>query len=94
MTDGEGEGMASQWHLDKRVPIALIATIIMQSMAAVWWAASMQERLTAIERNLAAQSTIEGRLVRQEQLTEMQTRALERIERKLDRVIERERERP
>ena len=78
------------WHLDKRVPIALIATIVMQSMAAVWWAASMQARLDALEKNLTAQSSNESRLVRLEQVTTMQTQSLSRIEDKLDRVIERE----
>jgi hypothetical protein len=29
------------WHLDKRVPIALIAAIVMQTMGAIWWAASV-----------------------------------------------------
>lgn len=79
----------SNWHLDKRVPIALIFTIVMQSMAAVWWASAMQSRLESLEAMLSAQSTTEGRLVRLEQITTMQTRTMERIEVKLDRVIER-----
>lgn len=81
----------NEWHLDKRVPIAMIATIIMQSLAAVWWAASMQSRLEALERFIASQAANEARLVRVEQATSMQSRALDRIEDKLDRVIERER---
>lgn len=79
----------SNWHLDKRVPIALIFTIVMQSMAAVWWASSMQARLESLEAMLAAQSSTESRLVTLEQITKMQTRTMERIETKLDRVIER-----
>ena len=38
-----------QWHLDKRVPIALIFAILIQSVAAVWWAASISERVQHIE---------------------------------------------
>lgn len=83
----------SNWHLDKRVPIALIFTIVMQSMAAVWWASSMQSRLESLEAMLAAQSSTESRLVRLEQITTMQTHTMERIEVKLDRVIERGNER-
>lgn len=41
-----------QWHLDKRVPIALILTIFLQSMAAIWWASSVNERIDQVERRL------------------------------------------
>lgn len=82
--------LGSEWHLDKRVPIALIVTIIIQSMAAVWWAATMQSRMEALERMLSSQAGTESRLVRLEQVTTIQTRTMERIENKLDRVIERE----
>ena len=44
------------WHLDKRVPIALIFTIMMQSGAAVWWAAGITERMEQIERRQEAAS--------------------------------------
>jgi hypothetical protein len=29
------------WHLDKRIPIALIVTIALQTAMAVWWAAAI-----------------------------------------------------
>lgn len=38
-----------QWHLDKKVPIALIFAIVVQSFAAIWWAASVDARLTYAE---------------------------------------------
>ena len=42
------------WHLDKRVPIALIFVLLTQSLGAAWWAASIQARVganeTAVER--------------------------------------------
>lgn len=41
-----------QWHLDKRVPIALIFTLFVQSAAAIWWAASINERMSANEANI------------------------------------------
>lgn len=43
---------AEQWHLDKRVPIALIFTLFIQSAAAIWWAASINERMSANEANI------------------------------------------
>lgn len=83
------DNLPQHWALDKKVPIALIFTIVMQSMAAVWWASSMQSRMESLEAMLAGQSSTEGRLVKLEQITTMQTRTMERIESKLDRVIER-----
>ena len=35
------------WHLDKRVPVAIIATLIMQTFGIVWWAAMTQAQTTA-----------------------------------------------
>jgi TolA-binding protein len=31
----------SPWHLDKRVPLALIVAIALQTAGAIWWAASI-----------------------------------------------------
>jgi len=39
------------WHLDKRVPIALIGVILAQTFAGGWWAATTGERLSALERD-------------------------------------------
>lgn len=43
-----------QWHLDKRVPIALIFTLFVQSAAAIWWAASINERMAMNEASITA----------------------------------------
>lgn len=41
------------WHLDRRVPLALIGTIAMQIAVTVWWAAGQDARLaSAISNNL------------------------------------------
>ena len=37
------------WHLDKRVPISLIATMLAQTVAIVWWASSIDNRVTQLE---------------------------------------------
>ncbi len=46
------ETEASNWNLDKRVPIALILAILMQTAAGVWWAASQTARLDTQERRV------------------------------------------
>jgi hypothetical protein len=44
-----------QWHLDKKVPIMIIATIILQTFSFVWfgsaWKSSMEERMRALEES-------------------------------------------
>lgn len=39
-----------EWHADKRVPIALILTIAIQTAGGVWWAATVTEQI----KNVAA----------------------------------------
>jgi hypothetical protein len=43
-----------KWHLDKKVPVALIATLAVQTVAIVWWAASLSQRVDALEHNAMA----------------------------------------
>jgi hypothetical protein len=45
-----------QWHLDRRVPVAIIFAIAMQSAGAIWWASSVNERMEQIERRQESQS--------------------------------------
>jgi hypothetical protein len=39
-----------QWHLDKKVPIALILFMTVQTFGAIWWASSLTERVAFLER--------------------------------------------
>ena len=48
----------SQWHLDKRVPLALILALLFQAVGAAWWVSSIQFSVEANEANI-------GRLERQ-----------------------------
>lgn len=41
------------WHLDKRVPIALILTLVLQSGGLIWWAAQMSSEVAAQGRRVA-----------------------------------------
>lgn len=43
-----------QWHLDKKIPIALILTLIFQTSAAIWWASGMDRRMSVAEAELQA----------------------------------------
>lgn len=56
----------TSWHLDKKVPIALILAIIMQTGGIVWWGATASERLNALERKADAAASQPERLARVE----------------------------
>lgn len=49
MTDDSPPPYEAEWHLDKKVPIALIVTIILQTGVFIWWAARIDFRTQALE---------------------------------------------
>lgn len=48
------------WHLDKKVPLALIFTILAQTAMAFWWASSVNERVAILERGANVAATAAG----------------------------------
>lgn len=42
----------NRWHLDKRVPLALIATIAIQTGGGIWWASGVDTRVGTLERDV------------------------------------------
>ena len=54
------------WHLDKKVPIALIVAILFQTGGIVWWGAVTSERLNALERKADIAAPQADRLTRVE----------------------------
>lgn len=50
------------WHLDKRVPIALILAILAQTFAAVWWAASVNSQVMGQQMQIDRQEASIQRL--------------------------------
>jgi len=69
------------WHLDKRVPIALIVTISLQTAAVIWWASSLSARVDHLERQMADASPRAERLVRVETKLEGLQTGIEEIKR-------------
>jgi hypothetical protein len=55
-----------EWHLDKKVPIALILTLAFQTAAIVWWAASISARVDTLEQRTIAAAPQAERIVRLE----------------------------
>jgi hypothetical protein len=54
------------WHLDRRVPIALILTIAMQTGGVIWWASATSTRLDALEKKVEAAAPQAERIIRLE----------------------------
>lgn len=84
-----------RWHLDRRVPIALIVTLLIQAAAALWWARGAEDRIFKLEAETAglvqslATATdrlteLRERVIRIEGLTENVSRSLDKIDRKLE----------
>lgn len=99
------QGHKDQWHLDKRVPIALIFAILAQTVAGVWWAATLQGTVNELSRRQIIMETqadgdgIESkgqseRLARLEERMSAQTDTLRRIEAQISLIIDRDRQRP
>lgn len=73
------------WHLDKRVPIALILALIVQTAGVVAWFATLDSRLASVETWQEKNDATRDRLATIEtQLSGMKD-TLVRIERKLDK---------
>lgn len=73
------------WHMDKRVPIALIFAIAVQTGAGLIWAGAAGERIRQLETQSALTANMTERLVRVEEQIGFARASLDRIERKLDR---------
>ncbi len=61
----ESAAQVSQWHLDKRVPIALIIALFAQSGTIIWWAATTDARVDNIETHVSELQTVAADLVRE-----------------------------
>ncbi len=71
------EPTREHWHLDKRVPVALIGAILMQACLFVWWAATMD----AENRFLSGRvDRLESDVARNEELVQKIDSRLARIE--------------
>lgn len=72
------------WHLDKKVPIALIGALLLQTAGFGIWMGSMQERVATVEAWQTKNERLDTRLsVLESQLGNVQA-ILTRIENKLD----------
>ena len=70
----------SDWHLDKRVPITLIITILMQTGAFAWWGATQAEKVLVLKERMDAIAPNSDRLTRVEVKVDSLLSSVNRIE--------------
>lgn len=57
MANGNGNDVSESWHLDKRVPVALITTILTQFALTIWLASAMSSDINSLKISDARQDT-------------------------------------
>ena len=76
---GTDDKVKPHWSVDKRIPIALIVTICIQSMAAVWWAAKTDEKVLTLQEQVHNSGDLKERVIRLEVIAQNQNVLLEQI---------------
>lgn len=76
----DADPAGGNFHIDKRVPVALIVTMLVQTAGIVWWAATLQ---AAQAQALVDNQRIESRVERMETLRDDLSVRVIRIEEKL-----------
>jgi hypothetical protein len=80
----------NRWHLDKKVPIALITALTAQAVGGVWMAGQLAQRQDDQERRLSTieRHNVSGRIsVLESQVNDVRD-GVRRIDGKLDRLLE------
>lgn len=75
------------WHLDRKVPLALIVTIAIQTGAVIWWGSSLNERVNQLEARAVSAAPQAERITRIEGKIENVEQGIQRIERALERQL-------
>jgi hypothetical protein len=56
----------SHWQIDRKIPLALVITLLVQTGSVVWWASSTNARLNSVEEKMALAAPQGDRLTRVE----------------------------
>lgn len=54
------------WQIDRKVPLALVITLLFQTGSVVWWVAATNTRLNGLEEKMAVSAMQGDRLTRVE----------------------------
>ena len=92
-TEDEEKKHTRQWHVGKEIPIAVVGAIVLQTVGVVWGAATLSARVDYIEKSETATHAVQATVDRRqdEEARRSEDRVivqLDKINVKLDRVIE------
>ena len=97
MTDrSAGDPASGSWHLDKRVPLALIVTIALQTAGAFYWAGVINRRVEHVEDRLERIETTIGVQRHEARISVIESNisgirvTLNRMEAKIDQLADRQ----
>lgn len=75
-----------KWQVDRRVPVVLMLTLLIQTGVALVWAGEAHERFVHLERQVERNAELSDRTVRVEERLSAVSESLTRIEAKLERA--------
>jgi Tfp pilus assembly protein PilO len=79
------------WHLDKKVPISIIMALCVQAALGLLYISDIKKDVEVLKSQMATQHDRDERQDKQAAEVALQVRAqLERVEAKLDRLIEKQ----
>lgn len=81
-TAAEGD----HWAVDKRIPIALIFTLLAQTVAIAWWAATTQARVDALEGANASLGLRTGQVEKSSEELQVVRYRLDNVEKVAQRI--------
>ena len=77
------------WHLDKRVPISIILTLVIQFASGLWLLAEMRKDIDLLKMQVSQQRDRDDRQDRAaSEAVDLVRKQLERMESKIDRIVE------
>lgn len=79
----------AHWSVDKKVPVALIVTLAIQTGGFIWWASALNERVKILETVSAAAPLQSDRLTRVETKVETMQRDVTEIKSDIKSLIKR-----
>ncbi len=77
---------SEKWHMDRRIPLALIVTIGIQTAGVFFWMGQLSVRIDQLERQITMASQNDSRLTRLEVQIDNATKLLTNIERKMENI--------
>ncbi|MCE3233773.1 MAG: hypothetical protein K0R98_2030 [Rickettsiaceae bacterium] len=80
---------SNKWHLDKRVPIAMLFALLANLLAGIWYAAKIDSRVAALEISTRDNNLVLERLVRVETQLDGLKDAVNRIDQSVTKIADR-----